>query len=219
MTVKVKICGVRNEDALEAAVEAGADFVGLVFYPPSPRSVSLSRARALADRSKGRVATVAVLVDADDALISDIVNGVRPDMLQLHGQETPERCADIRTLSGKPIIKAVPVSSADDISAAERYRDAADLMLFDAKVPTGALLPGGNGVPFDWTVLKGARPDRFILSGGLSVETVGRAIATTGATVVDVSSGVESAPGVKDVDLIRAFVRAAKARIVEVAPA
>lgn len=212
MPVKVKICGIRADDALETAIEAGADCVGLVFYPPSPRFVSVSEARALADRAKGRIAIVAVLVDPADALLSEVLTAVRPDMVQLHGREAPERCEQIKTLGGKPIIKAVPLSSTEDIAVAERYRDAADLILFDAKPPTGTCpLPGGNGVAFDWTILASPPARPFILSGGLSVETVGRAIAMTHASFVDVSSGVESEPGVKDLGLIRAFVRAAKA--------
>jgi phosphoribosylanthranilate isomerase len=211
MSARVKICGIRTAEAMAAALEARADLVGLVFFPPSPRNVSIEDAVPLADFARGYAAIVALVVDADDALLGAIMAAVNPDMLQLHGNETPARVAEIRERFGKPVMKAIKVETAADARAALAYRDAADLVLFDAKPPKGADRPGGHGVAFDWNViadLKGQVP--FMLGGGLGPGNVGEAIRITGATVVDVSSGVESAPGVKDPELIRAFVAAAK---------
>ena len=212
MPARVKICGLNTPDALAAALEARADLVGLVFFPPSPRNVSIGLGVELADYARGFAAIVALTVDADDGLIERIVREVNPDMLQLHGSESPERAAAIRQRWGKPVMKAIKVATADDAALALAYRDAADLVLFDARPPKGADRPGGHGNVFDWRLLdivRGRVP--FMLSGGLTPDNVADAIRATGATVVDVSSGVESAPGVKSPGLIRAFVRAAHA--------
>jgi phosphoribosylanthranilate isomerase len=208
--VKVKICGVRTPDIIETAAEEGADYVGLVFYERSPRYLALEEASALAQTARGRIAAVAVLVDPDDALIDRVIEAVRPDLLQLHGNETPERVATIRARTRLPVMKAVAVAEAADVALAGAYAASADQILFDAKAAPGAALPGGNGLPFDWLALKGLAVP-FALSGGLTPDTVGAAIKLTGATLVDVSSGVERAPGEKDAELVRRFIRAAKA--------
>lgn len=209
MPVKVKICGVRTPAIVNAAAEAGADYVGLVLFPNSPRYVEVEEARVLAAIGKGKVGAVAVLVDPDDALIDEVVKRVRPDLLQLHGSETPDRVAVIRARAGLPVMKALAVAGPADVAEARAYAASADHILFDAKAEPSAALPGGNGVAFDWLTLKGfAAP--FALSGGLTPETVGEAIRVTGAALVDVSSGVERAPGDKDAELVRRFIRAAK---------
>jgi phosphoribosylanthranilate isomerase len=209
--VKVKICGVRTPAIVETAAAAGADYVGLVLFPLSPRYVEVEEARVLAAIGKGKVGTVAVLVDPDDTLIDAVVERVRPDLLQLHGSETPERVAAIQARAGLPVMKAVAIEGAADIAAAAVYAASADQILFDAKAPDGTL-PGGNGVAFDWLALKGVAAP-FALSGGLTPDTVGEAIRLTGAALVDVSSGVESAPGEKDAELVRRFIRAAKSAV------
>lgn len=209
MTVKVKICGVRTPVVLDAAVSAGADLVGLVFFVKSPRNLTISLAAALADAARGRVQTVAVMVDPEDALIEQVATDVRPDILQLHGRESPERVAAIKERTGLPVLKAVPVSDASDVVSASAYAGIADQILFDAKVPPGAALPGGNGIAFDWRVLEAAQPP-FALSGGLDAGNVADAIRLTGASLVDVSSGVETAPGEKDERLISQFIQAVR---------
>jgi phosphoribosylanthranilate isomerase len=209
VTVKVKICGVRTPAILEAAISTGADFIGLMVFPKSPRNVALDQAGALAQAARGRIGTVAVMVDPDDALIGEVIETVHPDLLQLHGAETPERVAAVKAQTGLPVIKAVSVAEAKDVSDASAYVGIADEILFDAKPVPGAVLPGGNGVPFDWRALAAARPP-FALSGGLNPENVGEAIRLTGATLVDVSSGVETAPGVKDEGLVKRFIQAAR---------
>ena len=209
MPVKVKICGVRTPAIVETATEAGADFIGLVLFAKSPRHVELEEARVLAAVARGKIGTVAVLVDPDDALVDGVVERVRPDFLQLHGSETPERVAAIKARAGLPVMKAIAVAEAGDVADADKYAASADFILFDAKASPDALLPGGNGVPFDWDALKGIKPP-FALSGGLTPDTVGEAIRLTGASLVDVSSGVERAPGEKDAELVRRFIRAAK---------
>lgn len=211
MSARVKICGINTAEAMAAALEARADLVGLVFFPPSPRSVTLEEAAPLADYARGNAAIVALVVDADDTLIDHIVTAINPDLLQLHGNETPERAAAIRDRFGKPVMKAIKVATRDDAMSALAYREVVDLVLFDAKPPKGADRPGGHGVAFDWSLLADVRGTiAFMLSGGLTPINVADAVRATGATVVDVSSGVESAPGVKDPGLIRAFIRAAK---------
>lgn len=214
MTTKIKICGLNTSEAMTAALKAGVEFVGLVFYPPSPRSVTTGEAAVLADQARGRAAIVALIVDADNELIDRILHDVDPDVLQLHGSETPERVAEIRARAKRPVMKAVKVETAADADTALAYRTAADLVLFDAKAPktlSGAL-PGGNGLSFDWHLLDKVKTQvPFVLSGGLTADNVADAIAVTGAGVVDVSSGVETRPGLKDPQLIRAFVAAAKA--------
>jgi len=211
MSVEVKICGLKTPAALEAALAGGADYVGLVFFPPSPRNVTPETAAALAAKARGRARIVALTVDPDDALLDAIVAAAAPDLIQLHGDETPERVAEIRARWGRRIIKAVPVETAGDVQEARRYQAVADLVLFDARAPAASTRPGGNGAPFDWRSLLGLEDGLpFVLSGGLTPDNVADAIRLTGAAVVDVSSGVESRPGEKDPDLIRRFLRAAK---------
>ena len=212
--VEVKICGLSTPETMAAALDARADFVGLVFFPKSPRNVSLDQAAILADQARGRARIVALTVDADDALLLAINARVRPDFIQAHGRETPERVAAIVALTGKPVIKAIKVARADDVSGASAYSEAASLILYDAKAPEtlGSSLPGGNGQAFDWSHLGGKRLPVFMLAGGLTIGNVARAIEVTGAPIVDVSSGVESAPGVKDIQLIRKFIEVAKRR-------
>jgi phosphoribosylanthranilate isomerase len=211
MTTKVKICGLRTEAALDAALAGGADYVGLVFFPPSPRNVTPEAAKVLAAKARGRAKVVALMVDPDDALIDTVVAAAAPDLLQLHGDETPERVAAIRARWGRPVMKALAVATAEDARAAARYQAVADLILFDARAPADSTRPGGNGAPFDWRVLLGVSDGLpFVLSGGLTPDNVAEAIRLTGAAIVDVSSGVESSPGEKDPELIRRFLDAAK---------
>ena len=212
MPVEVKICGLSTPETVDAAVEAGADLVGFVFFPRSPRNVTLEQAAALAARARGRAKIVTLVVDADDALLSSIAADVAPDLIQAHGAETPERIAEIARLTGKPVIKAIRVKDDADIAAAADYSTVASLILYDAKAPEtlGNALPGGNGHAFDWGLLEGGKRPAFMLAGGLTPENVAEAIRVTGAPVVDVSSGVESAPGIKDIGLIRKFIEAAK---------
>jgi phosphoribosylanthranilate isomerase len=211
MSVEVKICGLKTAAMLDVALEARADYVGLVFFDRSPRHVDVLNAAALANRARGRAAIVALIVDADDTAIDTIFTEVRPDWLQLHGDETPARVAEIKSRTGIRLIKAIKVASATDASAAL----AADLILFDAKAPAAlpGALPGGNGLSFDWQALSDVK-DRvpYMLSGGLNPGNVAAAVRATGARAVDVSSGVESAPGEKDANLIRSFIRSAKTR-------
>ena len=210
MAVKVKICGVRTPAVIGAAAEEDADFVGLVLFPKSPRHVKIEEARVLAAIAKGKLGTVAVLVDPDDALIDAIVDRVRPDLLQLHGTETPQRVAEIKARAGLPVMKAIAIAEVADVAKANAYTGSADYLLFDAKAPASATLPGGNGLAFDWRTLKGANAP-FGLSGGLTPDTVGEAIRLTGASLVDVSSGVESVQCEKDIVLVRRFIQTAKA--------
>ena len=211
MPTRVKICGLKTVDALAAALDAGADMVGLVFFPASPRNVEITEAAQLSQLAAGKATVVALTVDADDALLDRIVAEVKPQLLQLHGHETPARVAAVRKRYGIAVMKALAVATPADALGALAYRDAADLILFDAKAPKGSVIPGGNGVTFDWRLLDGVKNKvSFMLSGGLTLANVGDAIRATGAEIVDLSSGVESAPGVKDPDKIRAFVRAVK---------
>jgi len=211
MSLIVKICGLSTEETLDAALAAGADMVGFVFFPPSPRFLSPERAAALAGRVAGRAETVALTVDMDDTGISAIVESVQPDWLQLHGHETPERVAEVRKRFGRQVMKAVPIAVAADLAEAERHMAVADRLLLDARPPRDATRPGGNGTPFDWTLLAGFDPDvPWLLSGGLAPGNVAQAVATTRAPGVDVSSGVESAPGRKEANLIRAFIANAR---------
>lgn len=208
----IKICGLSTPDTLEAALRAGADMVGFVFFPRSPRHVSLAAAAALAATVRGRAAIVALTVDADDALLDAIAQAVRPDLLQLHGRETPERARAVRLRTGRLVMKAIGVAShAEARQAVAAFGGVADRLLLDAKPPPGAALPGGNGQAFDWTVLGGLDlPIPLMLSGGLTAATVADAVRISGASGVDVSSGVETAPGRKDAGLIAAFVAAAR---------
>jgi phosphoribosylanthranilate isomerase len=207
---EVKICGLSTAETMRAALDAGADFVGLVFYPRSPRHVSLETAAGLADQARGEAQIVALTVDADDAALAAIMREVKPDWIQFHGKETPERVSAIK---GVKAIKAIGIDSRADVMEAAAFAGKADMMLFDAKPnASGKALPGGNGMAFDWSVLrKGSIAGRFMLSGGLDSGNVAQAIAMTGAPIVDVSSGVESSPGIKNVNLIRKFIEAAKA--------
>jgi phosphoribosylanthranilate isomerase len=211
MTARVKICGLRTPETMEAAIEAGAAYVGLVFFGPSPRNVSIEEGARLAGLARGRALIVALTVDADDDLLADIASRVMPDVLQLHGNESPDRVADVAQHFGLPVIKAIKVATVEDAAAALDYREVASLVLFDARPPKGADRPGGHGATFDWRVLDGVRGRvTFMLSGGLTPDNVADAIRATGAEIVDVSSGVETAPGVKDVRLISRFIAAAR---------
>lgn len=212
MPVEVKICGLSTPETVDAAIAAGADLIGFVFFPKSPRNVTPERAAQLAEPARGKVAIVALVVDADDALLTHINDTVNPDIFQIHGNESPARVAVIRRLTGKPVMKAIRVKDESDIAFAAGYSTVADLILYDAKAPEtlGSALPGGNGHAFDWDLLGGERRPAFMLAGGLTPNNVAEAIRVTGAPMVDVSSGVESAPGVKDVQLIRKFIEAAK---------
>jgi len=209
---RVKICGLRDAASLQAAVDAGAAYVGLVFFPKSPRNVTIEEAAVLAQTVPPGVAKVALVVDADDALLDAITARVPLDILQLHGHETPERVSAIRVRYGLPVMKAVGVAGPDDLAALDEYAKVADQILVDAKPPKDADLPGGNGLSFDWRLIAGRRwPVPWMLAGGLTPENVREAISLTGAKQVDVSSGVETAPGVKDAALIAAFCAAAQA--------
>jgi phosphoribosylanthranilate isomerase len=211
MSVSIKICGLKTARNLEAAIDGGADYAGFVFFEKSPRNVSLRQAARLAKRADGRIKTVALTVNATDEAIRDIETKVRPDFIQLHGSETPERIAGIRALSRACIIKAVKIGSRKDVLDARRFEACADILLFDAKPTAPGALPGGNGIAFDWTWLPKAslRPN-FMLSGGLNSDNVLKALSASGALAADVSSGVETAPGVKTPTRIKKFIRIAK---------
>lgn len=209
--IKVKMCGMTTPEQAKWASEAGAAYVGLVFFPPSPRYVTPDAARDIASAVLTSVTKVALVVDADDALI-DTVASLPLDMIQLQGKESPERTAEIRTRTGLPVIKAIGIRDAEDLVRIEQYADVADQVLIDAKPPTGAPLPGGNGLAFDWKLVAGFRwPMPWLLAGGLHAGNVGEAMRRTGATQVDLSSGIESSPGVKDRDKIFSFMDAVRA--------
>jgi phosphoribosylanthranilate isomerase len=211
MSVLVKICGLSTPETLDAALDAGADLVGFVFFPPSPRNVVVAAARALGGRVKGRALKVALSVDADDALIAACIDALGPDLLQLHGRESPERVSAIKARFQLPVMKAIAVETAADLAAVPVYASVADRLIFDARAPRTATRPGGLGKPFDWHLLENLDPHvPFMLSGGLDADNVAAALAVTRAPGVDVSSGVERAPGEKDPDKIRAFIRAAR---------
>jgi phosphoribosylanthranilate isomerase len=206
----IKICGISTPATLDAAIGGRADYVGLVFYPPSPRYLTLAQAADLSTRAAGRIGRVGLFVDASDTVIADAVSAAKLEALQLHGDETPQRAAELRARFGVPVWKVIAVASAADIARADAYAGAADLILFDAKTPKGAL-PGGMGLVFDWALLNGYRGALpWGLAGGLSIDNVAEAARITSAPLVDTSSGVESAPGVKDVDKIAAFCKAAR---------
>jgi phosphoribosylanthranilate isomerase len=212
MSLVVKICGLSTLEALDVALDAGADMVGFVFFPPSPRNLSFKNAAALESRVRGRALKVALCVDADDTFLSLVVDALGPDILQLHGSESPLRVAAIKARFGLPVIKAIAVESKGDLAAIARYAAVADRLLFDALPPREATRPGGLGKTFDWHLLESIAPGvPYMLSGGLDAGNVGEALRITRAPGVDVSSGVERAPGEKDPDKIRAFVRAARA--------
>ncbi|MCL5776604.1 phosphoribosylanthranilate isomerase [Limibaculum sp. FT325] len=210
--MRVKICGLSTSEGVAAAVAAGARYVGFVFFPPSPRSVDPETARVLALEVPPGIAKVGLFVDPDDALLDAVLAKVPLDMIQLHGEETPARVAEIRRRHGLPVMKAVGIRETSDLALIDLYARVADQLLIDAKPPKGAPLPGGNAVPFDWRLIAGRRwPVPWMLAGGLAPGNVAEAVRLTGARQVDVSSGVESAPGVKDPARIRAFVAAAGA--------
>jgi len=212
MTLLIKICGLRTPEALDAALAAGADMVGFVFFPPSPRNVGVEAARTLGERVAGRAGKVALSVDATNAELDLAVEALKPDLLQLHGKETPERVAAVRSRFGLPVMKALPIESRADLSPIHLYAKVTDWLLFDARAPREATRPGGLGKAFDWHLLEGVDPGvPFMLSGGLDAGNVAEALRITRAPAVDVSSGVERAPGDKDPDKIREFVRAARA--------
>ena len=212
MPVDVKICGLSTEETVDAALAAGADLVGFVFYGPSPRNIPPARASVLANRARGKAKIVALVVDADDETIKTINDAVNPDLFQVHGAETPERVLAIGAITGKPVMKAIRIGNAADVVKADPFAGKAALILYDAKAPESlkGALPGGNGLAFDWKLLGSGAPQAFVLSGGLTPGNVAEAIRVTGASIVDVSSGVESAPGIKDISLIRKFIEAAK---------
>jgi phosphoribosylanthranilate isomerase len=207
----VKICGLSSPEALDVALECGADLVGFVFFPPSPRHLSLDAAQALSARVNGRAGKVALSVNADDTLLDAVVTALRPDLLQLHGREPPDRVTAVKRRYRLPVMKAMPIETDADLAAIRPYVGVADSLIFDARPPRAATRPGGLGRRFDWELLRDIdRTVPFMLSGGLDAENVGEAVRITRAEGVDVSSGVERAPGEKDPDKIRAFIRAAR---------
>jgi phosphoribosylanthranilate isomerase len=211
MSLIVKICGLSTRETLDAALDAGADMVGFVFFPPSPRHLNLATARDLGGQVKGRAKKVALTVDADDATLADIVEALAPDILQLHGKETVARLRDIKAKFGLPVMKVIAVEAASDLASLPGYAAVADRILFDAHAPKGATRPGGLGAVFDWHVLENLDLKLpFMVSGGLNAENVAEAVRVTRAGGVDVSSGVERTPGVKDPEMIRSFIRAAR---------
>src|SRR5579863_1201360 len=203
MPIAIKICGLTTTPALDAAIKARADYAGFVFHPKSPRHLGLREAAALAARAEGRIARVGLFVDASNTAIAEAIAAARLDVLQLHGHESPDTVGQLKARFGLPVWKAIPVASRDDIANAAAYA-AADLILFDAKTPKGTL-PGGMGLAFDWSLLQGWKGRGWGLAGGLTPDNVADAVRQTAAPLVDTSSGVESAPGVKDVNLIRDF--------------
>jgi phosphoribosylanthranilate isomerase len=212
MSLIVKICGLSTREMLDVALQAGADMVGFVFFPPSPRHLGLEQARELGRQAKGRATKVALSVDADDATLGNIIDALQPDILQLHGRETVARVRDIKQKFGLRVMKVLAVETLADLAALPGYAAVADHILFDARAPKHATRPGGLGAVFDWQVLeKLDLKVPFMVSGGLNAANVAEAVRVTRAGGVDISSGVEAAPGIKDPDLIRAFIRAARA--------
>lgn len=210
-SLKIKICGLTTPDTLDAALSGGAAFVGAVVFPPSPRHIAPLHAATLFERARGRARIVAVTVDADDALLTEIALILKPDLIQLHGSETPERAVEVRRLTGAGIIRALPIHGPEDFDGVEAWAPVVDYLMFDAKPPKGSVLPGGVGAAFDWTLLAGRTfPRPWFLAGGLTPDNLAEAVAVTGARLADVSSGVESAPGVKDAGRIAAFLQAAR---------
>jgi phosphoribosylanthranilate isomerase len=211
MPLSIKICGLKTPQALDVALDFGADLVGFVFFPPSPRHLGLEAARTLGQRVQGRAGKVALTVDANDDTLLDIVAALKPDMLQFHGSETPERVVAVRTRFGLPVMKALPIAERKDLSPIRQYAQVVDQLIFDARAPKDATRPGGLGRAFDWMLLEDVNAGiPFMLSGGLDADNVAEALHITRAPGVDVSSGVERAPGDKDPDKIRAFIRAAR---------
>jgi len=211
MSALVKICGLNTAESLDAALEAGADLVGFVFFPPSPRHLDGATARDLGRRVEGRARKVALTVDPDDVLLATVIEVLQPQMLQLHGSEPPERVATVKARFGLPVMKAIHVETSADLLMVPAYAEVADRLLFDARPPQDATRPGGLGNPFDWNLLRSIEPGvPFLLSGGLDAGNVAEALNITRAAGVDVSSGVERAPGQKDPDKIRTFIRAVR---------
>ncbi|MEX0954782.1 MAG: phosphoribosylanthranilate isomerase [Rhizobiaceae bacterium] len=209
MTLDIKICGLKTAEALAAALDGGASHIGFIFYAKSPRFIAPELAGELRLAARGRAEAVAVSVDADNAFLDEIVSAMSPDMLQLHGRETPERVAVIRQRYSLPVMKALAISEAADLDRAKPYMEVADRLLLDAKPPKGSELPGGNGVAFDWQLLAALDADvDYMLSGGLNAANIGDALRLANPPGIDISSGVESAPGVKDAGLIESFFRA-----------
>ena len=207
MTIQVKICGINSVESADATVRAGADFAGLMFHPKSPRMLNTEQARTLSAHMKGRIRLVAVMADPDDAMLSTVVASALPDFIQLHGRESVSRVSAIRSMTGLPVIKVIAVAEAADLANAAPYEPVADMLMFDAKAPSGATREGGHGAAFDWQILKGRTFSRpWLLAGGLNAGNAARAISISGAPGVDVSSGVETAPGHKSAEMIRAFV-------------
>ncbi|HEY8950436.1 MAG TPA: phosphoribosylanthranilate isomerase [Rhizomicrobium sp.] len=211
MAIQVKICGINSVESADAAARAGADFAGLIFQKASHRYVGLERSAVIARHLRGRIRITALMVDPSDDEVADVARDVAPDFLQLHGREAPSRVAELVSRFRIPAIKAFGIADASDLAHVPAYNDVAEMFLFDAKPPANAITPGGHGVAFDWQVLRNARFARpWLLAGGLKPENVARAIRVSGAPGVDVSSGVESAPGVKDIARVTAFVEAAR---------
>ncbi len=216
MGVEVKICGIKSAEALNAAIDAGADYAGLVFFPPSPRYVDPKTAALLSEIGRGRIKIVGLFVDPHEDELDAVLSLVKPDIIQLHGAEKPVDVREIREWTGLPVVKAISVRDETDAISALAFRGIADIILFDAKPAPAAVLPGGNGETFNWRAIDPVATEiRFILSGGLTPSNVADAIAATGASAVDVSSGVERVKGEKDPELIRLFVEAAKAAAFE----
>ena len=209
MTVEVKICGLKTEEAVAAAVEGGATSIGFVFFDRSPRNVDLHDVRKLTEQIPPKVCRVGLMVDADDAFLAEICGSGVLDMLQLHGKESPERVAEVREKFGLPVMKAIAIETAADLQTVRQYETVVDRLMFDAKPPKGATRPGGNAVTFDWKILEGVSFNKpWVLAGGLTPENIKEAIQISGAKYVDVSSGVEEAPGVKSVAKINSFLSA-----------
>ncbi len=208
---EVKICGLSTPETLAAALDEGAAYVGAVIFPKSPRHIEPEAAAELFAAARGRAGVVAVVVNPEDALLAHISQTLKPDYIQLHGTETPQSAREVRALTGAKIIKALSIRTDADVVGWQDWTDAADILLFDAKPPEGASLPGGVGHSFDWSLMTGrALPAKWFLAGGLDAANLGEALRQTGAPMVDVSSGVERAPGVKDISLIRDFMKAAR---------
>ena len=217
MPLSIKICGLKTPQALDVALDSGANLVGFVFFPPSPRHIGFEAARTLGQRVQGRAVKVALTVDANDELLLDIINALNPDMLQLHGDETPDRVVAVRTRFGLPVMKALAIAERKDLSPIREYAQFVERLIFDARPPKDATRPGGLGRAFDWTLLKNINAGvPFMLSGGLDADNVAEALRITRAPGVDVSSGVERGPGEKDPEKIRAFIRAARAAEAEI---
>ena len=209
MKPQVKICGLKTPESVDTAIRNGADFIGLMFYQPSPRNVSIDQGRLLAEQARGHSKIVAVTVDASDDFLQAITTQVHPDFIQLHGSETPDRIAEIKHTTGLPVIKAIKVRNRQDVDEATAFEETADIILFDARAPDNQVdaLPGGNGIRFDWSLLSSASPPaNFMLSGGLNPDNIADAVTATNAAYFDVSSGVELSPGEKDLTAIKKFI-------------